>query len=75
MGFLFKNTSINKCYMIFADDNECNSLVYIGYYLEMSFDENYNMDDDVCINESSFISFNLFVKLCVSQQKIGSKRR
>lgn len=58
MGFLFKNTSINKCYMIFADDNECNSLVYIGYYLEMSFDENYNIDDDVCINESSFIVFN-----------------
>ena len=39
-----KNTSINKCYMVFADDNECNSLVYIGYYLEMSFDENYNID-------------------------------
>ena len=43
---------------IFIYDNESNSLVYIGYYLEMSFDENYNIGDDVCINESSFIGFN-----------------
>ena len=26
----------------------------------MLFDENYNIRDDVCINESSFIGFNLF---------------
>ena len=38
--------------MIFADDNECNSHVYIGYYLEMSFDENYNIGDEAYIDKS-----------------------